>query len=298
MPVDISSSTYTSLIPSLDDAANIQVALKLYHFGTNSGTENSPHTTGILGHLNSLNASLGSIQTQISNNTPSGVINVWAGATAPTGWILCQGQAISRTTHASLYSALGGASSPYGQGDGTSTFNVPNLKGRIPVGLDSAQTEFDALGETGGAKTHTLTSAQMPNHTHVPTLSTDSAGTPTGTVERVGNHDHAASSNSAGAHTHTFTDDGTGVQSVVTAVSGASYSIGIAANDAGTSQSTSSAGAHTHTINISVAGAHTHGLTMNEMSGHTHTISIAGTGGGEAHNNLQPYIVMNYIIKS
>jgi microcystin-dependent protein len=54
----------------------------------------------------------------------------------------------------------------YGVGDNSTTFNLPNLKGRVPVGLDSTQTEFDALGETGGAKTHTLTSAEIPSHNH------------------------------------------------------------------------------------------------------------------------------------
>jgi len=72
MPVDIESTTYTTLIPSLDDAANIQVALKLYHYGTNSGTESDPHTTGILGHLNSLNT----LKAPINNPTFTGTVTI------------------------------------------------------------------------------------------------------------------------------------------------------------------------------------------------------------------------------
>lgn len=92
-------------------------------------------------------------------STPLGSVTQFAGATAPTGWLLCQGQAISRTTYADLYALIGDT---YGAGNGTSTFNLPNLKGRIPVGLDSGQTEFNVLGETGGAKTHTLGYTEVP----------------------------------------------------------------------------------------------------------------------------------------
>ena len=80
----------------------------------------------------------------------AGVVTQYAGAAAPAGWLLCQGQAVSRTDYADLFAVVG---TTYGSGDGSTTFNLPNLKGRIPVGLDAAQTEFDALGETGGQKT-------------------------------------------------------------------------------------------------------------------------------------------------
>ena len=104
--------------------------------------------------------------------TPSGAVLSFAGASAPAGYLLCDGSAVSRTTYAALYAALGGASSPYGQGNGSTTFNVPNLKGRAVVGRDAAQTEFDTLGETGGAKTHTHTMGththSIPSHSHGP----------------------------------------------------------------------------------------------------------------------------------
>jgi microcystin-dependent protein len=101
----------------------------------------------------------------VDNFLPAGVITQYGAATAPTGWVLCQGQAISRTNplYTRLFSAI---STTYGAGDGTTTFNVPNLQGRIPVGKDATQTEFDGLAETGGSKTHTLTTANMPSHQH------------------------------------------------------------------------------------------------------------------------------------
>jgi microcystin-dependent protein len=94
---------------------------------------------------------------------PTGTISPYAGSAAPTGYLLCQGQSVSRSTYATLFAVCGVT---YGVGDGSTTFNLPNLKGRLPVGLDTGQTEFNALNASGGAKTHTLTIAEMPMHQH------------------------------------------------------------------------------------------------------------------------------------
>lgn len=94
---------------------------------------------------------------------PPGVIMQFGGAAAPAGYLLCDGTAISRTTYADLFAAIGVA---YGAGNGTTTFNLPNLKGRVAVGLDGAQTEFDVLGETGGLKVVTLGPNEIPSHAH------------------------------------------------------------------------------------------------------------------------------------
>jgi len=99
----------------------------------------------------------------LSNNATPGIIQMFAGSSAPHGFLLCDGSAISRWDFANLFAVIG---TTYGAGDGVNTFNLPNLKGRVPVGRDASQTEFDGLGETGGEKTHTLTIAEMPSHTH------------------------------------------------------------------------------------------------------------------------------------
>ena len=101
----------------------------------------------------------------ITNTNPSGSIMMFGGSSAPTGYLLCDGSAVSRTTYADLFTAIG---TTYGVGDGSTTFNVPNVKGKVPVGRDSADTSFDTLGETGGVKSVTLTSAQsgLPAHSH------------------------------------------------------------------------------------------------------------------------------------
>ena len=83
------------------------------------------------------------------DTTPIGTVEAYAGTTAPNGYLLCDGSAVSRTTYADLYSVIG---TTYGTGDGSTTFNLPNIKGRTVVMQDTTQTEFDTLGETGGSK--------------------------------------------------------------------------------------------------------------------------------------------------
>ena len=93
---------------------------------------------------------------------PIGAITSYAGDTAPVNWLICDGRAISRITYADLFDAIG---TTYGVGDGSTTFNLPNLKGRVVTGLDLSQTEFDTLGEMGGNKV-TKTLWNIPNNYH------------------------------------------------------------------------------------------------------------------------------------
>lgn len=101
---------------------------------------------------------------KLATLTSPGIILLYGAAAAPTGWLLCDGSAVSRTTYASLFAVIG---TTYGIGDGSTTFNVPNLKGKFPVGFNSADTAFDALGETGGAQTANIAHTHTgPSHTH------------------------------------------------------------------------------------------------------------------------------------
>ena|SRR5437867_688328 len=91
---------------------------------------------------------------------PVGTIHPYAGAASPTGFLLCDGAAISRATYATLFAAI---STSYGVGDGSTTFNVPDLRGRAPVGVDGAAGRLaanDALGNAAGEETHLLTGAE------------------------------------------------------------------------------------------------------------------------------------------
>ncbi len=91
---------------------------------------------------------------------PIGLVKMTARAMPPANWLLCDGAAVSRTTYAALFQVIG---TRYGAGNGTTTFNLPDLRGVIPRGKQSAQQ----LGATGGAETKTLQSANIPPHAHL-----------------------------------------------------------------------------------------------------------------------------------
>lgn len=81
----------------------------------------------------------------------------------PLGCLVCDGSAVSRTDYSELFAVIG---TTYGAGDGSTTFNLPNKRGRVSVGLDTAQDEFNAIGKHIGEKTHTLTINEIPSHSH------------------------------------------------------------------------------------------------------------------------------------
>jgi microcystin-dependent protein len=104
-----------------------------------------------------------------STGTPPGSLSEYAGASAPPGWLFCDGTAISRTTYATLFGIIG---TTYGAGDGSTTFNLPDMRGRMPVGKGT-HADIDTLGENDGAALadrrpkhkHTLNITD-PGHTH------------------------------------------------------------------------------------------------------------------------------------
>lgn len=183
---------------------------------------------------------------------PPGVTVPYAGASAPSGWLLAQGQAISRTTFAALFAVCGVL---YGPGDGSTTFNLPDLRGRHAVGLKAADTDFDVLGETGGQKTFAAHTHTMGNHTHDMTH----------------------------GHSHTITIPNQGILAwVVQAMGTPGGSV------------TTAAGPNTATnATISLSGSV---LNYNGSTGVPSTNTTDSTGAGA--NNMNPYIVTNYIIKT
>ena len=106
---------------------------------------------------------------------PIGIILPLSSSTIPEGYLLCDGSAISRTEYSTLFSVIG---TTYGAGDGETTFNLPDLQGKVPVGQDSNDTDFDTLGETGGEKAHTLLEAEIPSHTHKLPIAGTAGSTP------------------------------------------------------------------------------------------------------------------------
>lgn len=162
-----------------------------------------------------------------------GLVAAFAGATIPGGWLTADGSSVSRATYPALFAALcpaspagaaaaGTASCPYGADD-ASTFRLPDLRGRLVVGQDSGQAEFDVIGETGGANTVTLTEAQLPSHSH--------GGVTTGT-------------GADGSHMHDY--NGTGGHPW--AAGGGNYVVNINNYSGIKSAATSTDGTHAHTV--------------------------------------------------
>ena len=266
-------------------------------------------------------------------SVPPGAITAYVAAAAPTGWLLCDGSAVSRTTYAALFAVI---ASTYGAGDGTTTFNVPDLRGRIPVGKNAAT--FGALAATGGEETHILTSpAEIPSHTHAFTGTALATHAHTFTGNPLATHGHTFTGISMPTHGHTFTgtvmpnhqhymtdsaiadmnwaNDFTrsGTGKGVTDIGGRTGALGVggyfirsgtpvdgAGNDlfltpAGTN-SPVSAGTPGGTVNPITAG--TPSGTVDPITAGTPAGTNSNTGSGGAHNNLQPYLVTNYIIKT
>ena len=178
---------------------------------------------------------------------PAGVVLPYAGSASPNGWLLCHGQAINRTAYPELFAAIGAT---YGAGDGATTFNLPDMRGRVAGGRDdmggaaagrlTVGISGATLGSVGGSQQHQLAATEMPSHNHTFT------------------------GNEMAPHSHSY--------------KGAKY-------------------LHPgQTGGASAQVAET--LTTDAVSAGTPTGTIGDTGGGAAHNNIQPTIVLNYIIRA
>lgn len=160
---------------------------------------------------------------------PAGVVVPYAGSAAPAGWLLCQGQLVSRSVYAALFAAIGTA---YGVGDGSTTFGLPDLRGRVVAGVDGGAGRL-STAFSGGMGSVALAGVGG-EEAHVDTLT------------------------ETNAHAHTIDWN----QVTNTATTGAANRVAV------------------------IVGA----------SGGTNTNSTAAVGGGAAHNNVQPTIVLNYMI--
>lgn len=107
----------------------------------------------------------GSGESGIGGDTlPIGMIMPSASQGSMTDWLLCDGSAVSRTEYSELYNAIG---TTYGSGDGSTTFNLPNIAGKMIVGYDLDDDDFDTIGATGGGKTHTITQSELPQFNYI-----------------------------------------------------------------------------------------------------------------------------------
>ena len=177
--------------------------------------------------------------------------------------------------------------------------------GRTIVGVDTDQTEFSTVNKTGGEKTHTLSSSEMPSHTHTQNAHshTGTAGSNGGhshtiTVNSGGSHNHSASSGAAGTHRHNFLWGTNGPQNGDNIMTGWR---GENSNNSWTNGGNiiAGAGSHSHSVKVNSGGSHNHSASSNWTGAHTHAVTtvnatptINSTGGSGAHNNLQPYITV------
>lgn len=275
-----------------------------------------------------LNILFGKLKKFYTSLIPVGTVLSFSGETPPEGYLLCHGQTLSRNEYADLFNIIG---SKYGNGDGNTTFNLPDLRSRIAIGLDNRDTSFNQIGNIGGEKNHAITLKELPAHHHSATTTTDSSGTHmhSASSNSIAGHTHSitGTATSAGGHTHTINNSGTlNIPIYVDNVASGTNKVGFYPKGTGFSNinsiftwdegtqnhqvsaiggvhahSMNSTGAHTHSISGTAVsnGSHSHSITINNSGAHTHTGNtiISDTGDGSAHNNMQPYIILNYIIK-
>ena len=146
------------------------------------------------------------------SGVPVGSVIDYAGSTAPTGFLLCYGQAISRSTYAELFAVIG---TTYGVGDGSTTFSLPDARGRVSAGKDdmggtaagrltneASGVTGTTLGASGGAQSVTLTEAQMPSHTHTAPSATIGGAAVSGTAPYAVPGSAVATSSTGGGQAH------------------------------------------------------------------------------------------------
>lgn len=340
---DSLSSNVSSLQSSIDGKAPTSHASSDTTYGTGSSTKYghvklSDATDGTEGESNGVAATPAAVATVqaavdalgIDLALPAGVTVPYAGATSPIGWLLCNGQAVSRTSYPRLFAAIG---TTYGAGDGSTTFNVPDLRECNPVGIGkraSGVTNHNELtlgrfqddqyqqhshgvtGNTGSTQPTFTGTAHSHNFTPEGTVSSHSHNfTPKGTVSRhyhtfkwTGSHSH----DTLGISGRSETDEGFG--------GGIDCNRWYGSNKVGTSSTSITVEGDTTSTKPSFSGTKgttegaqptftgSGGTTSNATAGgsvssHSHSLSLntsgAGTSAGGTHGKL---LGMNYIIKT
>lgn len=217
---------------------------------------------------------------------PAGMLLPFAGSSTPSGFLLCDGTAVSRTTYANLFAAI---STLWGVGDGSTTFNLPNLSRRTLAGSGGASTGTlgNTTGSTGGAETHTLTSAELAAHTH-------SAGTLVNSAISLS----GSTGNNSADHTHSGTTDSTTSNINIGAGGTGNKSLDVNYEPFAGAPSTDFGTAHTHSFTTGgVSANHTHGTGTLAASTPTISGSTGSEGSGAAHNIIQPTAIVTYVIK-
>jgi len=254
-----------------------------------------------------------------------GTVLPFAGTQVPSDeWLVCDGSAVSRVGYATLFKVIG---ETYGSGDGSTTFNLPDLRGRTVIGAGQATGLTDRLiGQAIGAETHTLTLEEMPLHAHSGSTAAAGNHAHSGSTAAAGNHAHSGSTAAAGNHAHSGSTTEANLFSMIfdwnqggnqrgyyrspaespDPVAESPYDrtmypqlvdIPSSSNHAH-SLTTDATGDHAHGVSIDAVGDHAHGVSIDAVGDHAHGVSIEASGEGKSHNNMPPSLVLNYIIKT
>jgi microcystin-dependent protein len=195
---------------------------------------------------------------RLLNVVPVGAVNIWSTDSAPTGWLLCRGQQVSRLTYKGLFDVVG---TTYGAGDGSTTFNVPDLQQRFPLGKAAAGTG-SALAGTGGAIDHTHTT---PAHSHTVSGSTAATAVSISGSTAAANAPYEA--RPTDGHHHLESGGGS------------------TGGNVGSSDMVKTD--HTHNVGSLAGASHSHGAG---------TLAVDSIAAGTSGTNNPPYLVINYII--
>lgn len=251
---------------------------------------------------------------------PTGTLMPYVGDTAPTGWLLCQGQEVSQVSYPNLFSLC---STKFGSAS-AGFFKLPDLRGRTVFGFLSTDSNFNAVGKTGGAGSVTISTDNMPSHTHSTPNHNHTASTSGLTASSAGDHGHTISTtvSSGGDHGHTAsTSIGTGgghshdtMLNTTSTYDRTGGGNGSAWVNTANGNLTNSSGSHSHTATTTLlnAGSHAHTATSSAVTTGSHTHSISGNvtvnsggasttgsaGSGSSMSVLNPFVSLNFIIKA
>jgi len=297
----------------------LALALSIVLLGARVGTQTIEAVVADVDAVPAYGAAMSAVGGQFGAEMPIGSILIYAGTTPPDGWLMCDGQYYDLLAYPELFELI---EFTYGSNADASAFRVPDLTGRVPVGL-SVVWQFNELGRKGGETEVALGLDQMPEHNHdvsAASHSHDISVSPHNHTVNVSPHSHGVEDpghdhtiNDPG-HSHNVNDPGHqhcidldngwgggGVDDACESNAGGAYTKG-ALTGISICNATTGIVVNSHTTGVSVQDS-TAPVSLEEadvsasVENADISVSAGYSGSGQPHNNVQPYLVVNYIIK-